>query len=421
MLWLRSLKVHKFRAVAPGTEIHFHDACNVLLGKNGTGKTTLLELISMALRADFSAIQNEECDLEFDLDLLDVVEGLPGDTRISIKTRLGTRVTESSDRPEWGMSMARIPWEQATIEAGSIRALYRREGNNVRIERDGHETETRSLPKAAAPLGKGLMFELVVLLISETVWSDYPSLASAFRFDESLSIFQRLTNEQKINIFKRGTSTGATQAVYVRDFVPVSLSERIRDHVLKGSAATSLTFRHEDLPFLTRLVALLGFESATLELSLLQRETGPEESEFYTFGEPRFLFTRKGGRSTIRHEQLSYGQKRMLALFYYLESNPTHLIADELVNGLHHEWIELVIEEIEKRQSFLSSQNPLLLDYLTFDSAEDARRSFTLCELDDADRMHWRNMSDDEAEAFHAAYEVGIQHVGEILRGKGLW
>ena len=161
-----------------------------------------------------------------------------------------------------------------------------------------------------------------------------------------------------------------------------------------------------------------------LELSLLGRNGPPEDDGDYVrvgFGKPWFQFTRKGGRATIGHERLSYGQKRLLSLLYYLEASPHHLVADEMVNGLHHEWIEEIVQRIGDRQTFLSSQNPLLLDYMEFDSVDQVSRSFVLCELDELDRLVWRNMSAEEAASFYSAYEVGIQHVGEILRTKGLW
>jgi hypothetical protein len=47
-----------------------------------------------------------------------------------------------------------------------------------------------------------------------------------------------------------------------------------------------------------------------------------------------------------------------------------------------------------------------------------------ICDLQESDgreRMLWRNLTPDEAAEFFNAYEVGIQHVSEILRDKGLW
>ena len=100
------------------------------------------------------------------------------------------------------------------------------------------------------------------------------------------------------------------------------------------------------------------------------------------------------------------------------------LIADELVNGLHHEWISACLDEIGERQAFLTSQNPLLLDFLRFDSVEQVRRTFILCERASNDvgtQLIWRNLTEDEAESFFLAYQTGIQRVSDILLTKGLW
>ena len=126
----------------------------------------------------------------------------------------------------------------------------------------------------------------------------------------------------------------------------------------------------------------------------------------------------------ITHERLSYGQKRLVAFFYYLACNPQIVIADELVNGLHHRWITAAIEAIGQRQAFLTSQNPLLLDYIPITSAAEVRRSFVLCRGEPRDGRPgwiWENMSEDDAQELFGAYGVGVEHVSEILQSRGLW
>jgi len=60
MLNLKRLRVERFRSLARDTELSFSDGINIVLGQNGTGKTTLLELISMVVRSDFSSLVKEE-------------------------------------------------------------------------------------------------------------------------------------------------------------------------------------------------------------------------------------------------------------------------------------------------------------------------------------------------------------------------
>ena len=73
MLKLRRLRVEKFRSLARGADLLFSDGINVLLGQNGTGKTTLLELISSVVRCDFSALQEEEFAIEYEMAVGEIV------------------------------------------------------------------------------------------------------------------------------------------------------------------------------------------------------------------------------------------------------------------------------------------------------------------------------------------------------------
>lgn len=115
----------------------------------------------------------------------------------------------------------------------------------------------------------------------------------------------------------------------------------------------------------------------------------------------------------------------MLAVLWYLETNGRLLIADELVNGLHHEWIEAVVGMLSDRQAFLTSQNPLLFDFLKVQSAEQVERMFVMCESSEDERgsvtLRWRNMTADEARSFYEELAVGADFVSEVLLRRGLW
>ena len=137
----------------------------------------------------------------------------------------------------------------------------------------------------------------------------------------------------------------------------------------------------------------------------------------------RFQFA-KGGVDMISHDRLSYGQKRLLTFFCYLDMCPDVVVADELVNGLHHAWISASIQAIGERQVFLTSQNPILLDHVPITSAQHARQSFVLCRSEarrGPSAWFWENMTDADADELFRAYEVGVEHVSEILQSRGLW
>src|SRR5262249_36399106 len=103
-LRLRRLRIDRFRSVAPGTELAFSPGWNVLLGRNATGKTTLLELSGMVLRGDFSALAKESFALSYELETpgggLDVsIDSTPG--RDPLMTRVGGPDPEVAPRAEF--------------------------------------------------------------------------------------------------------------------------------------------------------------------------------------------------------------------------------------------------------------------------------------------------------------------------------
>ncbi len=65
MVRLTKLKIDRFRNVKPGTVLEFGPTFNVLLGKNATGKTTLLDLIAAVTNDDLRAYAEE--DVGFDV------------------------------------------------------------------------------------------------------------------------------------------------------------------------------------------------------------------------------------------------------------------------------------------------------------------------------------------------------------------
>lgn len=179
------------------------------------------------------------------------------------------------------------------------------------------------------------------------------------------------------------------------------------------------SFSHNDVDLLQTLRDILGFHASDLRVDLAEQRTPAR----IKIGNLIFRFWWADG-TFITHERLSYGQKRLLTFFYYLACNPDVVIADELVNGLHHRWITASIEAIGQRQAFLTSQNPLLLDYIPITSADEVRRSFVLCRGEPREGRPgwiWENMSEDDAKELYNAYQVGVEHVSEILQSRGLW
>ena len=413
MIKLRRLKINRFRNVAPGTEIVFADGFNILLGKNGTGKTTLLRLLEAVTRLNFFSFRDEDFDLEFDCagDELDVHMHVGNRRGADVPTDLGMQVP--------GLERGR-PGFVSTVRADLVFGPADKRINAIIETAEGRTTtqigaEVLPHPSPALPTSAFFSLELLMLLRAR-----FPKPRASLllywresrRFDESLGFYDFI-KEEKFSLFPEGLPLPPNHWI--------SLAHNL---VFSGEDAKEpkqpiLSFNAESLPMLDAVRLALGTRSVELQLTLLSSEPSGSAS----YGNLRFWLTRRDG-SQYGDELLSYGQKRLLSFLYYLEANQEIVIADELVNGLHHDWIDLCVKGIGKRQAFLTSQNPLLMDYTEFDSADEVRRSFILCELayeGDTQRLLWRNMTEGEAQGVFEAGEVGIEHMGTILRNQGLW
>jgi hypothetical protein len=241
------------------------------------------------------------------------------------------------------------------------------------------------------------------------------------RYDESLDLFRLTWNSRSFPgrmLFLLGP-----RALGRAHSLPPDLIEKISEKYSKETDFADLTIRDGELEFLRKASRAMGFFRTELRIDVLGRG-GIKLLSQLELGNiiARFFFADGG---FITQDRLSYGQKRLLMFYYYLAANPDIVIADELVNGLHHQWITACIEEIGERQAFLTSQNPLLLDYLAFTSPEQVRKSFVLCTSERVEGQKpewtWSNMSEEAANEFYSAYQVGIEHVSEILQTQGLF
>lgn len=428
MVKLQWLQVNKFRSVKPGTRLTFNAGHNVLLGQNGTGKTTLLNLIAAAVKSDFTDFKDEELDVSYALD------SEQAEMTVSVRNENRSLVTSPGMTRISSSAFAAVSAQNSSISAFSADIINKSRGGRFKVDADGKLSSIQRVDEIGPRIpievfGHQLWVTIATGLDllgshdgkSEPIdwFFENSSLFNEYatrRFDESLAYFNDIGERQ----IKISQESGGPLSVFGYANPSDGIQDQILAKITQRWGLDRYVLADAELPFLGKVVQLLDLESAEAILEL-QDSSEDEQTRFMRLSELKFYFRRRSG-GKMSEKMLSYGQKRMLAFSNYAASARSVIVADELVNGLHHQWIRACFEMMEGKQLFLTSQNPLLLDFLGFQSVEDVRSTFVLCRWDeDAEQMIWENMSQEAAQDFFDSYKVGFQQVGELLQTKGLW
>ncbi len=417
---IESLEIRRLRNVAPGTVLAFGNRGAVLLGKNGAGKTTLLNTIVALCSLDIDVLGGGPIDIGYRLrcsnNVIVVVEmaSLEEEHRSALPEALAVALRRSSVRkcdirisltmPSGAVFVAKI--------GGGASTLYTPSGEAIEVDvpgLDGWRLLFGLVPKAGADQAP-LTSALVELYIGSR---------NLTRFDEGLDYFALLTEQRDNGFSVAGYGDAGSLQV---DAVSIRLASF---HLAQGLLDSMEESAEHDIALLTNssyledFVRLAGFTRATLSCGVdsAQEVKGQKRVQL---GPIRY-FIRRSDSDLLAHRHLSFGQKRLLGFLHYLECNSYMVVADELVNGLHYDWIAACLDSLRTRQAFVSSQNPMLFDFLSFDSRQEVVERFVTCSLDEQGRFVWRNLADDDARRIYDSYVVGIQHVSEILRTIGYW
>lgn len=404
---LEYVEVHQLRHVRPGTRVEFGRGINVVLGHNGVGKTTLLELVAALEQGNLHAFAREGFSISFAM--------------TSGAARLQGRLSNAFGR----------------IRDFRFVGEYRKGDEVVGIESNGdHATLTakdrriEAIPLFVkdADLRRGnplLTVELELQLQLALELDDTARLASlaysgsrCTRMEEGVETFTALL----------GPSTGSALPKLGLTIVTSDIGNVVTgQHVdfsnrLVVRASDNVVEISPDLfPALRRFLELSQYVDATLLLTRVAHEAS-KDLEIATFGNPFIRFKLHNGNE-IPHQQLSYGEKRLLTFLIKLYDHPAAIVVDELANGMHHAWLDACIDMLVdfETQAFLSSQNPLLLDGLPINEEGFGKHGVVVCESDEQGHMVWRNLSERETRDFLDSLAVGIMHISEIMRSKGLW
>ncbi|WP_257453809.1 AAA family ATPase [Archangium lipolyticum] len=430
---LTKLKVHRYRNVAPGTELVFSPSFNLVLGENGTGRTMLLDLLSRALSSDFSELIHEEFSLEYSL-------AFPGmELRLRVRNEplsaYPRRLMEEEPGEGSALMPLHIPKEETRLEPFMELVLQLDAPSSVlvmRADASGVVWEVDGQPAYAQSMGWSLLDRTVWIVLFMTAQRLEPEvkdrlkellrrtfLLAPARFDEALGMFERIGKLQ-YGMAVRGDEVFPLGLMSLPTWLPGLLRERVEREAVAGA----VDIRPEDVErgFLARFVTLAGFATGRFRVELVEKRNY-EDGGRLEFGRFGFTFTGRDG-TEVPQKRLGFGHKRLLSFLYYLDVNEDFVIADELANGLHPRLVEACLRGLGARQVFLTSQNPLPFDNVPLGSAGEVRASLIHCGttlLEGREWKAWANPTVEAATKLFGAYQRGDTPLGALLRAHGLW
>lgn len=426
--WLERIKVNQFRSVEPGTELWFSEGLHVVLGKNASGKSTLLDLIAASLAVNFDrpVFHDDPLDLEFTLRAGDLhfeakVKRAPRDENVSAIPE-DVEGRNRSQREE-GHYILRAPSGFKVTVVLSTDDLPRRAVEGVDPAQYGLDKplEGRHQLRPLSPSVGGLYN----LWLQGSSWKQWEAvtrmgtkilLAAAhdepFRMSEGDELLNAFADSHFV--IRLGESLRSS---------PYLLPEGVRKALSPTGSAIEVQLALE--PFLFAFIREMGFTEARMSLGppRVERYLG---HDVFAYSLPTFTFYRDG-RLVRRVDQLSYGQRRLFALGWYLTCTRDSAILDEPANGLHESWIAFLISQLHDRQVFLTSQNREMLDMLPFSTETELSRGFVLCEPrpqpgGGEPTLHWRGLREDESALMIKALGASrVDLITDLLRALDLW
>jgi len=433
-LVLKELEIIKHPLLKTEGKLTFSDGINLLVGKNGSGKTRLLELINSCLSFNFSRYNDNPLLLNYSLFdeegelILDVSysHSLNSDKKGKEIDQLAT-VYIPSDIQNSAIN--------CTIRLSNMKEeIFRAEVNDSRlhfmgfkttfnlnlVNIDSHNVFYKMIMMSYSKLHnhpqKDLVFlqDLFIFCTEKREFFYEENKYFDIFFGESIALALPDDWDGSEELWPRSSNKLFSKELFnlIKHF---NNSESIKSLAIELNAQNNKALHEASV--------LLNYNDLYIKLLEPEKKTTDDTEVIYSWDLKQHSFKVVVDDETIiDYKELSYGEKRYILLMLYLASNQIACM-DEPIDGLHHSMIKGLILKLSdgKRQSFIANQSPVLFDYIEFDSESSAIDQIVVCKKDKDKKLLFSNPSKLVASAFYQDYEDEFLQVSEILKNHELW
>lgn len=433
MFYLEKLIMNKHPLIENGLEILFNKHKNFLIGINGSGKTTILEIIislfslnpetlkindsEINVIGKFVSYQNENESLEIsyriksqnDLDKSLLIDKYDLN---ELQSEIITKIKYQSNKHD-DFSLSITPREVLLLVSKNKFTFDRRPSLKITIL-----MLLVRLNKVKKITDSANIF---------SVLGNFYNNTNINRFSEGLEYQDRFfKNKATIHISEESSFIVNNKCDSFLKSDPEKINDELdkiySDYSNDNSYNENIILTSTDSVLLSKLSNYLGFNDIKLNYYVNDiKNIEDSETIEVELGSLKISVTLADG-SVIPYEKLSYGEKRFFNIYNYLKYNSSYFL-DEPVNGLHHSFIEILFEEIcdNKKQFFIANQNPVLFDYIEIESSTDFESQIVFCRKNSNAKFNWSNPNENEIKLFMEDYDNNFLPVNMILKNLKLW
>lgn len=431
MFYLEKLEIKKYYLVSEPTTLYFNKDTNYLLGRNGTGKTTILEIIAAFFNLDFDSISSKK----YETSLSAKFRGTE-DKNLEISIFYDDKPPEIAEYPVELLLVGMEPISGLNkttvikITKDQIDVTINISESGTFLIINGKESSFKYKPSVFRALLEIRRYtsknkKNMDNIFLSSILQDISNNLSLSRYPEGLEYEEFFFNKRHLILSVDNDIIIISNDAIINDKtfsiqkIKDEISTLVEDFRNTDEYKENIILSRDDSLVLETISKFISVNNIRLNYHV---DDISLEDEFFNIdlGSVKVSIVLENG-SVISYDKLSYGEKRMFHIINYLHESSVFLL-DEPMNGFHHDFIAKTLETSNSmgKQSFIANQNPILFDYIEVENSEDFSTKMVFCKLTDG-KITWTNPIPEESEKFMDDLNNQFLPVNMILKKLELW